>query len=130
MKNTITIISGTVNGFLSWCFGNSQDVEYLLIVITIDIFLGVLACFVNPKLMFNSATMRTGLIHKVVVITLVALSHQLDYLCNSNGLIMKTVAWCFITNEFLSCIENIGKCGVKLPPIIQSSLEQLKGGNK
>ena len=130
MKDTIIGICGCIGGFLSWCLGNNQDINYLLFVITIDIFIGVLACFVNPKLMFNSATMRRGLIHKVIVITLVALSHQLDYLCNSNGIIMKTVCWYFIVNEFLSCIENMGKCGVKYPKILRNNLEQLKGGIK
>lgn len=130
MKDSIAVIGGFIGGLLSYCFGNSQDVTYLLFIITLDIFIGVLACFVNPRLMFNSCKMRTGLIHKVIVIALVAFSHQLDYLCNTDGIIMKMVCWCFITNEFLSCIENMGKCGVKYPKILQNSLEQLKGDNR
>ena len=130
MKDTIPVIGGVAGGFLSYCFGGSQDVEYLLFVITLDIFLGVLACFVNPKLMFNSAKMRTGLFHKFIVITLVAISHQFDGLCNTNGLIMKCVCWYFIVNEFLSCVENTGKCNIAYPKFLRDSLEQLKGEDK
>lgn len=130
MKDTIPVIGACIGGFLSYCFGNSHDIEYLLYVITLDIFLGVLACFINPKLMFDSAKMRTGLFHKFIVITIVAIAHQLDHMCNTNGLIMDCVCWYFIVNEFLSCVENTGKCGVKYPKILTNNLEQLKGENK
>lgn len=130
LKDTIVTICGVVGGFLSYVFGGNYDIECLLIMVSLDIFIGVLACFVNPKLMFNSAKMRRGLIYKFIEITLVVVSYKLDLLCNTNGIIMKTVCWFAIANEFLSCVENAGKCGVKYPAIIENSLEQLKGIDK
>lgn len=127
MKDTLSGFCGFIGGITSYVLGNRLDIECLLFVISLDIFLGVLACFVNPKLMFDSRKMRSGLLHKVLVITLVAFSFQLDNLCGTNGIIMKTVVWFFITNEFLSCVENAGKCGVKYPAVIKNSLKQLKG---
>lgn len=127
MKDTIMGLGGIIGGFTSYVFGCTHDIEYLLLIISLDIFLGVLACFVNSKLMFNSSKMRRGLIYKFAEITIVGCGSQLDLLCNTNGIIMKTVAWFFIANECLSCVENAGKCGVKYPAVIKNSLEQLKG---
>lgn len=127
MKDTLSGFCGFIGGITSYLLGNRLDVEFLLFVISVDVFLGVLACFVNPKLMFDSSKMRMGLLRKLLVITLVVFSLQLDNMCGTDGIIMKTVAWFFITNEFLSCVENAGKCGIKYPAVIKNSLEQLKG---
>lgn len=127
MKDTLSGFCGFIGGITSYILGNPLDIECLLFVMSLDVFLGVLACFVNTKLTFNSTKMRMGLLRKILVITLVAFSIQLDSLCGTNGIIMKTVVWFFITNEFLSCVENAGKCGVKYPVVIKNSLEQLKG---
>ena len=126
-ENSISVICGVLGGFISYAFGVNQDLEFLLWAITLDIIIGVLASFVNENLTFNSRKMYKGIVKKIVMLTLVMFSHQLDVMMKTDGIIAKTVTWYFIANEGLSCLENAGKCGLTLPKILANSLEQLKG---
>lgn len=121
-----TIILSVVVSFLSYCFGVvTPQIEMLLWCICLDIFVGVLASFVNPKLMFNSRKMFKGITKKIVLLSLVAFAHHLDIMMNTE-MIGLTSCYFFIINEGLSVMENACKCGLNVPPIIRNSLEQLK----
>lgn len=122
-----TIILSVVISFLSYCFGVvTPQIEMLLWCISLDIFVGCLASFVNPKLMFNSRKMFKGITKKIVLLALVAFAHHLDIMM-STEMIGVTTCYFFIINEGLSVLENACKCGLDVPPIIKNSLEQLKG---
>ncbi len=122
-----TIILSVVISFLSYCFGIvTPQIEMLLWCIALDIFVGVLASFVNPRLMFNSRKMFKGITKKIVLLSLVAFAHHLDIMMNTE-MIGLTTCYFFIINEGLSVLENACKCGLTVPPIIKNSLEQLKG---
>lgn len=124
-----TIIISIVISFLSYCFGIvSPQIEMLLWCITLDIFVGVLASFINPKLMFNSRKTFKGITKKIVLLSLVAFAHRLDIMMNTE-VIGLTTCYFFIINEGMSVLENACKCGLNVPPIIKNSLEQLKGMN-
>lgn len=113
--------------FLSYCFGVvTPALELLLWCICLDVFVGVLASFVNPMLYFNSRKMFKGLVKKIVLLSIVAFSKHLDIMMNTD-IICMTTCYFFIINEGMSVLENAGKCGLKLPKIIENSLEQLKG---
>lgn len=127
MHNNISVIVGVIGGFLSYAFGVNEHLEFLLWAISLDIFSGVMASFINEKLMFNSRRMYKGIVKKVIILTLVMFAHQLDMMMKTDGIIAKTVTWFFVANEGLSVLENAGKCGITLPKILQNSLEQLKG---
>lgn len=126
-ENSITVICGVIGGFISYAFGINEDLEFLIWAITLDIIIGVLATFVNPRLRFNSRKMYKGIVKKIVMLTLVMFSHQLDQMMHTDGIVAKTCTWFFIANEGFSVLENAGKCGIKLPAILANSLEQLKG---
>lgn len=122
-----TIILSVIISFLSYCFGVvTPQIEMLLWCISLDIFVGCLASFVNPKLMFNSRKMFKGITKKIVLLALVAFAHHLDIMMNTE-MIGVTACYFFIINEGLSVLENACKCGLDVPPIIKNSLEQLKG---
>ncbi len=124
-----TIILSVVVSFLSYCFGIvTPQIEMLLWCITLDIFVGVLASFINPKLMFNSRKMFKGITKKIVLLSLVAFAHHLDIMMNTEMIGLST-CYFFIINEGMSILENSVKCGLTVPPIIRNSLEQLKGMN-
>lgn len=124
-----TIILSVVISFLSYCFGIvTPQIEMLLWCIALDIFVGVLASFINPRLMFNSRKMFKGITKKIVLLSLVAFAHHLDIMMNTE-MIGLTTCYFFIINEGLSVLENACKCGLTVPPIIKNSLEQLKGMN-
>lgn len=133
-ENPSSVILGIIGGFLSYCFDVSPMFEVLLWAITLDIIIGVMASFINVKLTFNSKRMTKGICKKIVLLSLVAFSHQLDMMMQTD-IICRTVTCFFIANEGLSCLENAGKCGLRLPKILEDSLEQVKGltnndGNK
>ena len=133
-ENSLSVFLGIIGGFLSYCFDVSPMFEVLLWAITLDIIIGVMASFINVKLTFNSKRMTKGICKKVVLLSLVAFSHQLDMMMQTD-IICRTVTCFFIANEGLSCLENAGKCGLRLPKILEDSLEQVKGltnndGNK
>lgn len=133
-ENSFSVILGIIGGFLSYCFDVSPMFEVLLWAITLDIIIGVMASFINVKLVFNSKRMTKGICKKIVLLSLVAFSHQLDMMMQTD-IICRTVTCFFIANEGLSCLENAGKCGLRLPKILEDSLEQVKGltnndGNK
>lgn len=122
-----TIILSVVISFLSYCFGVvTPQIEMLLWCISLDIFVGCLASFVNHKLMFNSRKMFKGVTKKIVLLALVAFAHHLDIMMGTE-MIGLTACYFFIINEGLSVLENACKCGLDVPPIIKNSLEQLKG---
>lgn len=125
-ENSFSVILGIIGGFLSYCFDVSPMFHVLLWAITLDIFIGVMASFINVKLVFNSKRMMRGICKKIVLLSLVAFSHQLDMMLQTD-IICRTVTCFFIANEGLSCLENAGKCGLKLPKILEDSLEQVKG---
>lgn len=113
--------------FLSYCFGVvTPQIELLLWCICLDIFVGVLASFINQRLYFNSRKMFRGIAKKIVLLSIVAFAHHLDIMMNTD-IIGMTCCYFFIINEGMSVLENAGKCGLKLPKIIENSLEQLKG---
>lgn len=122
-----TVILSIIVSFLSYCFGIvNEQLELLLWCITLDIFVGVLASFINPKLMFNSRKMFKGITKKIVLLSLVAFAHHLDIMMNTE-MIGLTTCYFFIINEGMSVLENACNCGLNVPPIIKNSLEQLKG---
>lgn len=124
-----TIILSVIISFLSYCFGVvTPQLELLIWVISLDIFIGVLASFINPNLMFNSRKMFKGVAKKIVLMTLVCLAHQLDHMMGTEMIALSS-CYFFIINEIMSILENACKCGLDVPPIIKNSLEQLKGMN-
>lgn len=125
-----TIILSIVVSFLSYCFGVvTPQIEMLLWCIALDIFVGVLASFINPRLMFNSRKMFKGITKKIVLLSLVAFAHHLDIMMNTEIIGLST-CYFFIINEAMSILENAAKCGLEIPPIIKNSLEQLKRDDK
>lgn len=124
-----TIILSVIISFLSYCFGVvTPQLELLIWAISLDIFIGVLASFINPNLMFNSRKMFKGVAKKIVLMTLVCLAHQLDHMMGTEMIALSS-CYFFIINEVMSILENACKCGLDVPPIIKNSLEQLKGMN-
>lgn len=121
-----TINISIVVSFLSYCFGIiTPQLEMLLWAIILDVIIGIMASFINPKLMFNSRKMFKGIAKKLVLLTLVCFAHHLDTMMCTK-MIGLTTCYFFIINEGFSILENAGKCGLPIPPIIKNSLEQLK----
>lgn len=111
--------------FLSYCFGVNPALEFLVWCVVLDLVIGILASFINPKLCFNSRRMFKGITKKIVLFSMVVFSHQLDKLMHTE-IICMTTTYFFIVNEGFSVLENCGKAGIKLPKILENSLQQVK----
>lgn len=127
--NALSIIIGVIGGFLSYCFDVSPFFHVLLWAMTLDLLTGIIASFVNEKMKFNSKRLSKGICKKIVILTLVAFSHQLDIMLQLN-VICRTVTIFFIASDGLSILENAAKCNVPIPKILTESLEQLEELNK
>lgn len=127
--NTLSIIIGIIGGVLSYCFDVSPFFHVLLWAMAGDLLTGIIASFVNEKLKFNSKRLSKGICKKIVILTLVAFSHQLDMMLQLN-VICRTVTIFFIASDGLSILENSAKCNVPIPKILTKSLEQLEELNK
>lgn len=125
----LKIAIATVCGFLSYALGFNDYVAMLLWCISLDLIVGILSCFINPRMKFNSTRLYRGICKKVVMLAIVTFSHQFDVLMHTT-MICDCVTLYLVANEGLSIVENAGKCGVPIPPIISKSLEQLKGVKK
>lgn len=123
--NTISCVGAVTGGFLSYCFNISPFFSVLLWALTLDLLTGIIACFVNDKLMFNSKNLSRGICKKIVILSLVAFSHQLDIMLNLD-IICSTVTFFFIGSDGLSVLENCAKIGIPLPKILVRSLQQVK----
>lgn len=124
-ENSLSIVCGVIGGFLSYCFDISPFFHVLLFAMSVDIIVGVLASFIHPRLMFNSKRLAKGICKKIIILTLVAFSHQLDTMLHLD-VICRTVTCFFIASDGLSIIENAAKCNLPIPKILLKSLEQVK----
>lgn len=90
----------------------------------IDYITGVLAAYENPALKLNSMRGFHGICKKIVILLLVATSHELE---KATGIpaIESLVVWFFLGNEGLSILENAAKAGVPIPSKLRDTLEQL-----
>lgn len=123
--NAISFVIAVIGGFLSYCFNINPFFEVLLFAISLDLFTGVIACFINDNMMFNSKLFTRGVCKKIVILSLVAFSHELDIMLHLD-VICSTVTFFFIGSDGLSVLENCAKIGIPLPQVLVRSLEQVK----
>ena len=67
-----------------------------------------------------------GLLRKAVILLAVGLSVLLDwYVGQGSAMFQTAVMWFYISNEALSLLENLGRCGVPIPKKLRDMLEEL-----
>lgn len=113
-------------------FGHNEAVGFLLTAMILDYITGMLAAYFykrehpRSKKGLDSRVGAIGILKKVLILCIVALSHILDAAVSFDG-IEAAVTWFYIGNEGLSIIENAAKCGTPMPRKILDVLEQLSG---
>lgn len=118
------IFSALGTGLIYVMGGWDVAIQCLLVAIVIDYITGLLKGFKKGKL--SSSVGLKGIIKKVGILCLVALSVIVDRLVGETGLIRNTVIYYLTANEGLSIIENLGEINVLVPKILKEKLEQLK----
>lgn len=118
-------VTGAVGAASEYFFGAwNAALEALVWAMVIDYLTGVIAAYINPRLMLDSRTGFRGICKKILILLLVSLAHFVD---NATGqqIVYTVVIWFFLGNEGLSILENAAKAGVPIPDRLRQTLQQL-----
>jgi toxin secretion/phage lysis holin len=120
---TIVAIGGAVASYL---FGGwSSLLSILLTFVVLDYVTGFAAAAKEGKL--NSEVGMWGIAKKVGIFAIVAAAHLVDTALGDAHLFRDAAIFFFLANELLSVIENAGRIGVPIPPVLQQAVEVLRG---
>ncbi|WP_052452955.1 phage holin family protein [Paenibacillus polymyxa] len=67
-----------------------------------------------------------GIARKVFIFAMVAVSHLIDGVLGDSHLFRDAVVYFYMANELLSILENGGRLGAPIPPVIRQAVEVLK----
>ena len=97
----------------------------MLVFVILDYLTGIAAAGMSGKLESNVGMF--GIARKVFIFAMVSVAHLVDGVLGDGHLFRDAVAFFYIANELLSIIENGGKLGAPIPPVIRQAIEVLKG---
>lgn len=119
---TVTGAAGVASEYFFGAW--NAALEALVWAMAIDYLTGVLAAYINPRLMLDSRTGFRGICKKIFILLLVSLAHFVDS-ATGQQIVCTAVVWFFLGNEGLSILENAAKAGVPIPEKLRQTLEQL-----
>lgn len=122
----ISTAAAAVGTGLNWWLGGWDKMVLTLIVFMgIDFLTGIIAAAKSGSV--DSHVMFWGGVNKVLVLGLVGVGVLLDGLLGTGEPYIRTaIIWYYIARELLSILENYGKLGNNVPPILQKVLAQLQ----
>jgi toxin secretion/phage lysis holin len=122
-KYFVGILGGLASG------GWTLAVQILFTFVALDYITGLIASATEGKL--SSKTGAKGIYKKVMTFAFVAVGHLVDvYLGGGNDMFRDGVIAFFIANEVTSIVENAGRMGMPIPPVIKQAIEVLKPNDK
>ena len=113
---------------LSWLLGGwDLTLQILVIFVALDYVTGVVAAWHEKEL--DSNVGFYGIAKKILLFVPVAIGFWLDQFTGQE--ILRNIAiFFYIANEGISILENLGRCGVAVPPALLDALGQLKNKNQ
>ena len=116
-----------VGGWLGWVLGGMDGFLYALIAFVVaDYVTGVMRAILDKKL--SSAIGARGIFKKISIFVMVAIGHILDTrLVGSGAAIRTAIIYFFISNEWVSLLENATSIGLPVPGKLKDVLVQLHG---
>ena len=122
-KWQINSIIASVGGTLAHLFGGWDTMlQFLVAIIFLDYVTGILAAIYNCRL--SSAIGYKGIIKKVGIFAVVLVASLTSNFIG-NDIIRSITILFYVSNEAISVLENVGRCGVKYPPKLKDVLKQL-----
>ncbi len=102
-------------------------------LIALDYITGVVAAYINKTL--NSKIGLNGLFKKGGIALGFIACYLIEYFLLESGyahidFISSTYLLMYTCNEFISIFENLDRCGVKLPNVIKTAINNITGKNK
>jgi len=116
-------------GLTSFLFGGwSSLLTALAFFVLVDYFSGVLSAWKAGEL--SSRVGFWGGVKKVGIFAVIAIAHHLDqalgqYL-GAPHVLRDGATWFYLANEALSILENLGRLGVPIPPIVRRGVKVLR----
>lgn len=138
MKNYIKILLAYFNSFALYITSligkNSREAVILCLMMLLDMLTGLALCFVKKSDKskgggFISRSMARGILKKLLILVMLALSSLVDEYFKLNGMLKSLAFGFYITNEALSVIENTARLGVPFPKGIRGMLEAMRTRN-
>lgn len=124
-KTTITLATAEVCTILYFIFGEFDiALQCLLVFIALDYISGLIKAYCTKTL--SSKIGFKGILKKVGILAIVALSVSLDRLSGDTGAIRTLVIYYFVANEGLSVLENLAEAGIPIPKSIKKALKNIK----
>lgn len=97
----------------------------LLVFIVVDYISGVAAAAQEGKL--SSRVGGWGIARKVMIMAIVAVAHLVDTALGDAHLFRDAAIFFYLSNELLSLLENAGRLGAPIPPMLQKAIAVLRG---
>lgn len=130
METMLKAIIGFIGASVSYLWGEwTALLGALLFFVILDYFSGLAAGFAEGTL--SSKIGYQGIAKKVFIFAMVAIGHTVDQILGEGHLFRDAVIFFYLANELISILENAGRMGVPIPPIIQKAIQLLrdKGGD-
>jgi toxin secretion/phage lysis holin len=128
MFSDITFKSAVAAGgaAISYFYGGwSALLGILLTFVVIDYITGVLASATEGRL--SSAIGAKGIAKKVLIFVIVAVAHLVDTSLGEAHVFRDATIFFYLANELLSILENAGRAGLPIPPMITKAVQVLQG---
>jgi toxin secretion/phage lysis holin len=124
-----TIVKSIIAGggaAASFLFGGwSQLMTVLVVFMVIDFASGLTLAGKEGRA--TSWELWVGVTRKIGTLAIVAVAHLLDTTIGDAHLIRDAAIFFYLAGELLSLIENTGRLGVPIPPVIKKAVEVLRG---
>lgn len=117
----ILAVIGAVTGYLLG--GLDQLIIVFAFAFIVDTVSGIIKA--NIAGTYSSKAFRNGILNKSGYLLAIILVVQLDKILGNTGALRTAILFCFIYNESVSVIENLGEMGVPIPEKIKDALEVL-----
>jgi toxin secretion/phage lysis holin len=119
INSTIAGVGGVIAQLLG---GWDAMLQFLILVVVIDYVTGILAAIYNCRL--SSEIGYKGIIKKVGIFAVILVASMASKFAGSD--IIRNITMLFyISNEAISILENVGRCGVRYPNKLRNILIQL-----
>lgn len=127
-EEAFCLILADIGTVLLFLFGGWDiALQCLLIAIAIDYISGLIKAY-NTKTLDSKVGFK-GILKKVGILCIVALSVVVDRITGESGAIRTLVIYYFVANEGLSVLENLSIAGLPIPHSIKKALQALKKEN-
>lgn len=126
MKKFYKSLAAFGGSIITYLWGGwSALLGILLAFVVIDYITGVAAAAKNGEL--SSSVGMWGIAKKVLIFLIVAIAYLIDEALGTNTIIKDAAIYFYLANEVISILENAGRLGAPLPPILTKAIEMLKG---